>query len=49
LPIVLAVIPAARLGSYVSRATPVVVLRRILALLIALAALWMWWSLLLEI
>lgn len=49
LPIVLAVIPAARLGSYMSRVTPVALLRRILALVIALAALWIWWSLLMAI
>jgi|TARA_B100000315_G_scaffold246318_1_gene273470 hypothetical protein len=48
IPIILTVIPAARLGSYVSNRTPVLTLRRILALLIAIAAGKMWWSLLLE-
>jgi uncharacterized membrane protein YfcA len=48
-PIVLTVIPAARLGSYVSHRTPVFVLKRILALLIAAAAGKMWWSLLVPV
>ncbi|HJN50771.1 MAG: sulfite exporter TauE/SafE family protein [Pseudomonadales bacterium] len=48
IPIVLTVIPAARLGSYVSSRTPVVSLRRMLAVLIAAAAGKMWWSLLFD-
>lgn len=48
IPIILTVIPAARLGSYVSNRTPVLTLRRILALLIAMAAGKMWWSLLFD-
>lgn len=44
-PIVLAVIPAAQVGSYVSRDTPILLLRRLLALLIAVAACRMWWTL----
>lgn len=46
IPIVLAVVPAARLGSYLSNRTPVKALRRMLALLIAIVACRMWWSLL---
>ena len=49
IPIVLAVIPAAHVGSYVSHRTPVLVLKRILALLIAATALKMWWSLLVDV
>lgn len=49
IPIILTVIPAARLGSYVSNRTPVLTLRRILALLIAVAAGKMWWSLLFDV
>ncbi len=49
IPIVLTVIPAARLGSYVSSRTPVMALRRLLAVLIAVAAARMWWSLLAEV
>ncbi|MBW1697595.1 MAG: sulfite exporter TauE/SafE family protein [Deltaproteobacteria bacterium] len=45
-PIVLTVIPAARAGSLVSRKTPVVVLRRVLAVLIAAAAVRIWVSVL---
>ena len=46
LPIVLTVIPAARLGSLVSRKTPVTRLRRVLAVLIAAAAIRIWVSVL---
>lgn len=49
IPIILTVIPAARLGSYVSNRIPVLTLRRILALLIAIAAGKMWWSLLFDL
>ena len=45
-PIVLTVIPAARLGSLVSRKTPVSRLRRVLAVLIAAAAIRIWVSVL---
>ncbi|MDX1762717.1 MAG: sulfite exporter TauE/SafE family protein [bacterium] len=44
IPIALTTIPAARLGSFVSRRTPVHGLRRLLAVLISLAALRIWWS-----
>lgn len=43
-PIILTVIPAARLGSLISRKVPVLQLRRILAVLIAAAAIRMWVS-----
>lgn len=46
LPIVLTVIPATCLGSLVSRRTPVRILRRILAVLIGMAAIRIWISLL---
>ena len=46
IPIVLMVIPFASLGGYVSSKISVLWLRRILASLIAAAALWMWFSLL---
>ena len=46
LPIVLTVIPAANLGSLVSRKTPVAWLRRVLAVLIAVAAIRIWVSVL---
>ena len=46
-PIVLAVIPAARIGSLVSRRVPVFGLRRVLAILIAIAAIRIWASVLL--
>jgi uncharacterized membrane protein YfcA len=49
IPIVLMVIPATRLGSYISHKTPVLALRRLLALLIAMAACRMWWSLLVPV
>jgi len=49
IPIILTVFPAARLGSYVSNKTPVLLLRRMLAVLIAAAAGKMWWSLLSEL
>ena len=45
-PLVLTVVPAAHLGSRVSRRVPVVRLRRILAALIALAAVRIWMSVL---
>ena len=45
-PIVLTVIPAVSFGSIISRKLPVRLLKRILALLIALAALRIWFSLL---
>jgi uncharacterized membrane protein YfcA len=45
-PIVLTVIPAARMGSLVSRKAPVLALRRLLAVLIAVAAVRMWVSVL---
>lgn len=45
IPIVLAVIPAASLGGYVSKNVPVLMLRRLLALFIALAAIRIWLSL----
>lgn len=45
-PIVLAVTPAAHFGSFASRKIPVLALRRLLALLIAVAAGKIWWSLL---
>ena len=46
LPIALTVIPAAHLGSLVSRKTPVTRLRRVLAVLIAVAAIRIWVSVL---
>jgi len=46
LPILLTVIPAARLGSIVSRKTPVSILRWVLAVLIAAAAIRIWVSVL---
>ena len=46
IPIVLTVIPFASLGGYVSSKVSVLWLRRILASLIAVAAIWMWLSLL---
>ncbi|NOX25658.1 MAG: sulfite exporter TauE/SafE family protein [Deltaproteobacteria bacterium] len=46
IPMVLTVIPAACVGGWVSHKVPVPALRRLLAFLIALAALWMWRSLL---
>ena len=46
LPIALTVIPAAHLGSLVSRKTPVSILRRVLAVLIAAAAIRIWVSVL---
>lgn len=46
LPIILTVIPAASLGGRISHRVPVLVLRRILAVLIALAAIRIWISLL---
>ena len=46
IPIVLTVIPFASLGGYVSSKVSVLWLRRILAALIAVAAIWMWLSLL---
>ncbi|MBU2452024.1 MAG: sulfite exporter TauE/SafE family protein, partial [Proteobacteria bacterium] len=46
IPIVLMVLPFAVLGGYVSSKVSVLWLRRILACLIAAAALWMWFSLL---
>jgi uncharacterized membrane protein YfcA len=49
IPIVLTVIPATQLGSYISHKMPVLALRRLLALLIAMAACRMWWSLLFEV
>lgn len=49
IPIVLTVFPAAQLGSYVSSRTPVLVLRRTLALMIAVAAAKLWWSLLFDV
>lgn len=45
-PILLTVIPSSILGGYVSSKVPVKRLRRILAFLIAFAAIWMWFSLL---
>lgn len=45
-PVVVSVVPAAVLGSYVSRKTPVNVLRKVLATAIGLAAVRMWASLL---
>jgi len=47
IPIVLMVIPAASFGGYVSRRVPVLYLRRLLGVLIGLAAIRMWISLLL--
>jgi len=47
IPVALTVIPAAHLGSLVSRKVPVLGLRRILAVLIAVAAIRMWVSVLL--
>lgn len=44
IPIALTTIPGARLGSIVSRRTPVSGLRRLLAVLITLAAARIWWS-----
>lgn len=41
-PIVLTVVPAARVGSLVSRRVPILGLRRALAVLIAIAAIWIW-------
>ena len=46
-PIVLTVVPAARIGSLVSRRVPVLGLRRTLAVLIAIAAIRIWVSVLL--
>ena len=46
-PIVLTVVPAARIGSLVSRRVPVLGLRRVLAVLIAIAAIMIWVSVLL--
>lgn len=46
IPIVLTVIPFSALGGYVSSKVPVLWLRRILAFLILIAALWIWFSLL---
>jgi uncharacterized membrane protein YfcA len=46
IPIALTAIPFSVLGGYVSSKVPVLWLRKILACLIALAALWMWFSLL---
>ena len=46
IPIVLTVIPAAHLGSLVSRKTPISKLRQVLAILIAVAAIRIWISLL---
>lgn len=46
IPVVLTVIPAATLGARVSNRSPIKILRRILAVLIALAAVRMWISLL---
>ncbi|MCF6247842.1 MAG: sulfite exporter TauE/SafE family protein [Desulfobacula sp.] len=46
IPIVLTVIPFSAIGGYVSSKVPVLWLRRILACLIAVAALWMWFSVL---
>ncbi len=46
IPIALTVIPFSALGGYVSSKVPVLWLRRILACLIAGAALWMWFSML---
>ena len=45
-PIVLAVIPGTLLGSYLGHRVPVLILRRLLALLIAATACRLWWSLL---
>ena len=45
IPIVLTVIPAASVGGYVSKKVPVLMLRRLLALFIALAAIRIWLSL----
>ena len=44
-PIVLTVIPGASLGGYLSNRVPVLVLRRLLAIFIALAAVRIWISL----
>ncbi len=49
IPIVLTVIPFSALGGFVSSKVPVLWLRRILACLIAGAALWMWFSLLFSV
>jgi uncharacterized membrane protein YfcA len=46
IPLILTVIPFASLGGYVSSKMPVLWLRRVLAFLIAVAAIWMWFSLL---
>ena len=46
IPILVTVLPAASIGGYVSRRVPVRWLRRLLAVLIAIAALRMWYSLL---
>lgn len=46
LPVILTVIPAAMLGAHVSNRTPISILRKILAVLIASAAIRMWVSLL---
>jgi uncharacterized membrane protein YfcA len=46
IPIVITVIPFASLGGYVSSKVSILWLRRLLACLIAVAALWMWFSLL---
>jgi uncharacterized membrane protein YfcA len=46
IPVVLTVIPAATVGAYVSNKTPIGILRKILAVLIAFAAIRMWVSLL---
>jgi len=45
IPIVFTAIPFSALGGYVSSKVPVLWLKRILACLIAVAALWMWFSL----
>ncbi len=47
IPVALTVIPAAHVGSLVSRKVPVLGLRRALAVLIAVAAIRMWISVLL--
>lgn len=47
LPIVIAVIPAAYLGGIISQKVPVLILRRCLAIVIALAAIRIWYTLLL--
>jgi len=46
LPIAISVMPAARLGSLTSRKLPVRILRKLLAILIAAAALRLWWMVL---